>query len=358
MMATCEYDLTAIRQAIDTIDDQLLVLINERMKLVQQVGAVKHSSGGAIYRPEREKSIINRLSTANNGPLTSDGIEAIFLEIFSVARNLELPERVAFLGPLGTFTHQAAESRFGATGDFLPMNTIASVFKAVETGQAKYGVVPVENNTQGIVPETLDLLGSSPLKIVAEFSMPIHHSLASTSDSLSQITKIYSKDIAIRQCHLFLEEHGLDSVELIPTESTSKAAKLAKNEPHSAAICPHIAAKLYHVPILFDKIEDSETNTTRFLVISNFKNSISGDDKSTFLARIGDEPGALVNFLKDFQEASINLTKIESRPSKGEGFSYLFYLDCEGHIDDAPLARVFERHQADLVWLGSYPKGV
>ena len=178
MMATCEYDLTAIRQAIDTIDDQLLVLINERMKLVQQVGAVKHSSGGAIYRPEREKSIINRLSTANNGPLTSDGIEAIFLEIFSVARNLELPERVAFLGPLGTFTHQAAESRFGATGDFLPMNTIASVFKAVETGQAKYGVVPVENNTQGIVPETLDLLGSSPLKIVAEFSLPIHHSLA------------------------------------------------------------------------------------------------------------------------------------------------------------------------------------
>lgn len=353
-----EKNLGIIRERIDYIDNELLNLLNERMKAVQEVGALKHTSGGSIYRPEREKSILNRLKEFNKGPLTYEGIDAIFLEIFSVARNLELPERVAFLGPLGTFTHQAAESRFGATGNYLAMNSIASVFKAVESGQAKYGVVPVENNTQGIVPETLDLLGESGLCIVSEFSMPIHHSLATTADSLTHIKKIYSKDIAIRQCHRFLEEHGLDEVDLIPTESTSKAAKMAKEDHFSAAICPHIAAKLAELPILFERIEDSENNTTRFLVISNYKNSPSGEDKTTFLASVGNQPGALVSFLKEFEKRSINLTKIESRPSKNSDFSYIFYIDCEGHIDDMKLQEVNQELTNQLKWLGSYPKGV
>ena len=225
-------NLQDLRNRIDTIDDQLLELLNERMELVKQVGDLKRSSQSIIYRPEREKQILDRLEKQNGGLLTRQAIDAIFFEIFAVSRNLELPERVSYLGPEGSFTHQAAESRFGSMSEYLVLPTIHSVFESVETGRAKFGVVPIENNQEGIVIETVDHLREKNLSIVAEVLLQVHFTFASQSDSLKEIRRIYSKDIAFRQCGKFLSEYldGLD-VELIAVESTSKAAKLASEDP-------------------------------------------------------------------------------------------------------------------------------
>ena len=349
-------NLEDLRKKIDEIDDELLRLLNERAKVVQEVGKLKNQTKSPIYRPEREQSILNRLKSINKGPLTNEAIDAIFLEIFAVSRNLERPERIAFLGPVGSFTHQAAESRFGAMSSYLSVNSISSVFKEVEAKRAKYGVVPIENSIDGIVGQTLDLLGKSSLLIVAETYMPIHHAFASLEEDVSKIKKIYSKDIAFGQCRNFLSEHGFEDVELIPVESTAKAAKLASKEKESAAICSHIAAKLYNLPILFENIEDRHTNKTKFLILSDFKNEKSGNDKTSILAKLPDKPGALVEFLEDFEKENINLTKIESRPSPDKEFTYWFYIDFEGHIDDENVQRVLEKHSNEIKWLGSYVK--
>jgi chorismate mutase/prephenate dehydratase len=351
-------DLKRLREAIDTIDDALLELLNKRMEIVKAVGEFKNRNGGAIYRPEREVEIIERLSRQNNGLLTKAGIEAIYLEIFAVARNLELPEKVAYLGPEGSFTHQAAESRFGSMSDYLPMNSIRAVFKSLEAGRAKYGVVPIENSRDGIVGETLDYLGESDVKIVAELTIPIHLSFGSTCEKLTDIKRIYSKDKGFGQCRSFLIEHGLEEVERIPVESTAKAAKMAAKDPGSAAICSHIAAKLYNLPSMFSNIEDVHTNQTRFIILSDFKNQKSQDDKTTILAKLENKPGSLVSFLNQFNDKGINLVKIESRPSMDDdGFSSWFYIDFDGHYDDPAVQAVLTRHAKEIKWLGSYVKG-
>jgi len=355
--------LDECRKAIDTIDDEILKLLNERMKIVHRVGEIKNSSGGAIYRPEREKAIIDRLEAQSKkagGALNKNAIEAIFLEIFAVSRNLELPERIAYLGPEGTFTHQAAESRFGAMSDYLSLSSIQAVFKTLEAKRAKFGVVPIENSKDGIVGETLDLLSKSSVKIVAELYMPIHMSFVTQATSLDDITKIYSKDKGFGQCREFLSEHGLINVEQIPVESTAKAAILASQDPKAAAICSHIAAKLYNVPTMFENIEDEHDSSTRFVILSDFKNAKSDDDKTSILVRLKDavKAGSLVHFLQDFDKENINLSKIESRPSKDKGgFGYWFYIDFYGHIDDENIQKVLARHDGEVTWLGSYVKG-
>lgn len=348
------------RVEIDNIDDKILELLNKRMNIVERVGEIKCDTGGAIYRPEREKAIIKRLTeiTAKSGGLLNEhAIEAIFLEIFAVSRNLELPERIAYLGPEGTFTHQAAESRFGAMSDYLSLGSIHSVFKTLEAKRAKFGVVPIENSRDGIVGETLDLLAKSSVKIVAELYMPIHMSFATKATKLENITKIYSKDKGFGQCREFLLEHGFENVEQIPVESTAKAAILAAEDENTAAICSHIAAKLYGVPTMFDDVEDDIGSQTRFVILSDFKNDISSDDKTSILVRLKDavEPGSLVHFLQDFDEENINLSKIESRPSKDDGgFGYWFYIDLYGHIDDEKIQKVLSKHDGEVTWLGSY----
>lgn len=355
--------LEACREMIDTIDERLLALINERMQVVHRVGEIKNESGAPIYRPEREKAILRRLEQLNEaegGLLNGAAIEAIFLEIFAVARNLELPERVAYLGPEGTFTHQAAESRFGAMSEYLAMSTISGVFKAVESGRVKFGVVPIESRTDGVVGETLDLLAISPMKIVAELYMKIHMAFATKAAHMDKIKRIYSKDKGFGQCRTFLNAHGFHAVEQIPVESTAKAAILASQDPESAAICSHIAAKLYGVPIMFENIEDVTDNTTRFVILSDFKNGASGEDKTSILAHLkrATESGTLVHFLQDFDTAKINLSKIESRPSKhNDGFGYWFFIDFYGHIDDANVQEVIAKHRDEISWLGSYVKG-
>jgi chorismate mutase/prephenate dehydratase len=351
-----EIGLKELRDTLDNIDDQILDLLNERMKTVHKVGELKAQSGGAIYRPEREKSIINRLfarSRQLNGSLNKSAIEALFLEVFAISRNLELPENVAYLGPEGSFTHQAAESRFGAMSAYLPIGSIKGVFREVANKKAKFGVIPIENSSNGIVSDTITCLNDYNLKIIAEVMVNVHFALATTCDKVGQIKKIYSKDIAFEQCHNFLADFGLDEIELIPVESTAKAAKLATFEPNSAAICSHVGAKLYNLPILFEDIEDKDNNRTRFLIISDFDNGQSGDDKTSILVQLPNEHGALVKFLNDFDKAGINLTKIKSHIVGGVS---TFFIDFNGHQEDENVKWVLSAHEKSIKILGSYVK--
>lgn len=351
-------DIDHIRVQIDQIDQQMLNLLNERMELVKEIGNLKRTTNAAIYRPERERAILERLSKANSGRLSDQAIEAIYLEIFAVSRNIELPEKVAYLGPEGSFTHQAAEARFGAMSDYIPLKSIQSVFESVVTQRTRFGIIPIENNQEGIVSESIKLMSENQVRIVAEVPMPIHLAFASLEDRLSNVKKIYSRDIAFRQCSRFLDDYMSEDVELIPVDSTSTAAKIASQEKGSAAVCANIAAKMYDLPVLFENIEDSSDNYTRFLIISHdYRNQRSGEDKTTILAQISAEPGSLAMFLQDFHKANVNLTKIESYPAKkGKNFHYKFLVEFDGHIDDDHIGSVMEKYADTTKWLGSYPK--
>ncbi|GHV05482.1 chorismate mutase [Campylobacterota bacterium] len=348
-------NMSKIRLQINAIDDQLLALLEERMELVRAIGEIKRQSGTAIYRPDREREILDRLG-AHKGVLTKSAIEAIFLEIFAVSRHLELAEKIAFLGPVGSFSHQAAESRFGAFGEYLAMQTIAAVFNAVEAGRAKYGVVPIANNVSGLVGDTIDKLETSSLLIASDMELPIHHAFASRAESLNAIKRVYSKDVAFCQCRAFFAEHLLETLDYIPVESTTKAAQLASADHEAAAVCSHIAAKLHDLPVLFENIEDSGENRTRFAILSDFQNPASGKDKTTILAQTPNKAGALFLLLKEFNDAAINLTKLDSRPSKGDESRSQFFIDFDGHRDDPAVAAILERRKDTIKWLGSYAK--
>lgn len=350
--------LDELRKGIDKIDDQLIELLGKRMELVRKVGELKRDTKTAIYRPEREKAIIDRLFENHQGILNRSAIEAIFLEIFAVSRNFELPERVAYLGPEGSFTHQAAESRYGAMSDYLPLDSISSVFEAVATERTRFGVIPIENNQEGTVQETIDYLGTHELSIVAEIVLPIHFCIASLEQELKTIKTLYSRDIAFRQCKKFIDEYFPHEVKLVPVSSTSRACKIAIEEERSAAICAPIAARQYRLPILHSNIQDSADNHTRFLIISkNFTNQVSGDDKTSVIANLPDEPGALVSFLQKFEDAGINLCKVESRPAKlGSTFKYIFFVEFDGHWHDDIVQKTIKPYKHTIQWLGSYVK--
>jgi len=345
--------LDELRIEIDRIDDTLLELYNKRMEYVHQVGELKNTTGAPIYRPEREQSILNRLKEKNSGKLTDKAIDALFLEMFAVARNLERPEAIAFLGPEASFTHQAAEMKFGAMSAYVPIKSITGVFREVSRGTVKFGVIPIENSSNGIVSETINCLKDYDLKIIAEVFVDVHHTLASRCNSIKEIKKIYSRDIAFQQCHNFLEDCGLDEVELIPIDSTAKAAKLAMEEDGSAAICADVAAKMYNLPILFQNIEDRDNNKTRFFIISDFENLPSGNDKTSILVRLPNRPGSLVDFLNDFERCEVNLTKIKSHIIEGES---LFFIEFNGHKDDPHIEEIIKRHKDEIKILGSYVK--
>ena len=348
--------LDELRKEIDRVDDRLLDLYNERLKYVHEVGVLKNSTGASIYRPEREQEILDRLKQRNRergGMLTDSAIDALFLELFAVARNFELPERIAFLGPEASFTHQAAEMKFGAMSSYIPIHTIKGVFREVARGQAKFGVVPIENSFNGIVSDTITCLSDYDLKIIAEVMVDIHHVLATKAESIKDIKKIYSKDIAFGQCSQFLSDTGLDMVEQIPVESTAKAAQMAAEDPTAAAICSEVAAKLYCLPMLFENIEDEGNNRTRFFIVSDFENAPSGRDKTTILVKLPNRPGALVDFLNDFKEANIDLTKIKSHIVGGIS---IFFIEFDGHKDDEKIKNIFEKHKESIKFLGSYVK--
>ena len=346
--------LDDLRLKIDNIDNTLLKLYNERMELVHQVGELKNTTGAPIYRPEREQAILNRLKEQNkkqNGKLTDAAIDALFLEMFAVARNLELPEAIAYLGPEASFTHQAAESKFGAMSTYIPMSSIRGIFREVDKGTAKFGVIPIENSSNGIVSDTINCLDEYDLQIIAEVMIDVHFGFASLCNDVKQIKKIYSKDIAFGQCHNFLKDLGLDDVELIPVESTAKAAKLALEDQSAAALCPAVAAKLYNLPLLFENVEDDDNNRTRFFIISDFENESSGDDKTSMLVRLSNTPGALVKFLNHFEGTGVNLSKIKSHIVEGES---IFFIEFHGHKDDANVKVILDKLSDEIKVLGSY----
>ncbi len=350
-------ELTELRHQIDSIDNEIINLINDRMEIVKKVGDLKRNEQSVIYRPEREKDIIDRLYRESNGALSRAAIEAIFLEIFAVSRTLELPEKIAFLGPEGSFTHQVAESRFGATGSYLPQKTIKGVFDSVSSGRASFGVIPIENNQAGAVKETIKLLAERDLNIVAEISEPIHFCFATREDDVTAVHTIFSKDVAFHQCEEFLRENfDTENVEYVTVDSTSRAAHLAMEKENSAALCSLIAAKMAQLPVLFYNIEDSDNNRTRFVIIARkFQNQPSGKDKTSVIARLDGRPGSLVDLLNAFKAENINLTKIESWPAKnGSNFTYNFFIDFDGHYLDENIQTVLTDYADNLKLLGSY----
>jgi chorismate mutase/prephenate dehydratase len=234
---------------------------------------------------------------------------------------------------------------------YLPIGSITGVFREVAKEKAKFGVIPIENSSNGIVSDTITCFNDFDLKIIAEVMIDIHHTLASKVDNVKDIKKIYSKDIAFDQCHKFLEDLGLDEIELIPVESTAKAAKLAVKELDSAAICSHVGAKMYNLPILFENIEDKGNNRTRFLIVSNFENAQSGDDKTSILVQLSNKAGALVSFLNDFNQAKINLTKIKSHIVEGTS---TFFIEFNAHKEEKQVSKIFSKYSKEIKFLGSY----
>ena len=348
--------LEELRVKIDEADDTLLDIYNERMQFVREIGVLKNSTGASIYRPEREQEILDRIKERNSavgGMLTDKAIDALYLELFAVSRNFELPERIAFLGPEASFTHQAAESKFGALSSYVPIGSIKGVFREVSQGKVKFGVVPIENSFNGIVSDTISCLSDFDTKIIAEVMVDIHHVLSTKAEDVKNIKRIYSKDIAFGQCKQFLEDFGLDEVEQIPVESTAKAAKLAAGDPQAAAICAEVASMMYRLPILFSNIEDQGSNRTRFFIISDFENVASGNDKTTILVKLPNKPGALVDFLNDFKKYDIDLTKIKSHIVEGVS---IFFIEFDGHKNDDKIQSIFNAHIDSIKFLGSYVK--
>lgn len=349
--------LNELRANIDRIDKQIVELINERYNYVKGVGQWKQDNSSAIYVPEREKSLIDRLQKLNLGPMQNKTLRAIFREIMSGAISLEHPVRVSFLGPEGTFTEQAARAKFGDSVSYQARNSIADIFADIETGRLDYGCIPVENSTEGAVTHTLDRLISSSVKICAELNMRIHHHLMANC-KLKEIQRIYSHTQAFAQCRNFIQE-TMPHAELIETGSTSKAAALASKEANAAAIGCSLATAKYDINIIAENVEDFGNNTTRFLFIAPQETTATGDDKTSICIALKDKVGALYDCLKPFKLSSTTLTMIESRPMKNSNWEYCFFIDVLGHCTDAKIMKALDALESSCSFikiLGSYPR--
>lgn len=349
-------DLQEMRNRIDAIDRQIVALLNDRYNVVCEVGKWKRERGLPIYVPEREKALLEKLDSLNKGPMLKHTLHAIYREIMSGAYPLEDQLRVAYFGPAATYTHQAAQMQFGKSVEYFPRPGIADVFRDVEAGKVDYGVVPVENSTEGVVNYTLDLLLDSSVKVCAEINLPIHHSILSKSE-LSQIKKVYSHPQSLAQCRHWLTEN-LPGAERVEAASNTRAAQLASEESGSAAICSEMAASVYQLNILETRIEDNPRNTTRFFVVGNQENKSSGKDKTSLCFAVQDRVGALYDCLLPFREAGLTLSMIESRPSKKINWEYVFYVDLIGHVSDPVVETALEKlkqYTSFLKILGSYP---
>ncbi len=349
-------DLSYLRKDIDNIDNRILKLLNKRMEIVLEVGKLKQKMGGAVYRPDRERAILDRLKSINKGPLKDQALNSIFKEIFSASRNLQQTERVAYLGPEGSFSYEAAHYRFGAMSKFLAKNSIKSVFKAVKSGHAIYGIVPIENRITGLIKETVDLLEISQLKIMDETSLPIHLVFATRCKEIGQVKSIYSKDIAFQECNDFLSAKGFRNARLISVRSTSEAARLAAGDNQGAAICSKTAARINNLPILHEDIEDFHNNATRFLILCDIENKPTGTDKTSILADFSNGQKNLTDLTGNLINAGINLIRIDSCPTKkGDDFTYRFYIEFAGHRHDPAVKTALVNYKGIIRWMGSYP---
>jgi len=351
-------EMTELRKRIDAIDTQILSLINERAGCAIEVGEYKKQHNLEFYAPEREQQVLEALGDKNKGPFPTPVLRHIFREIMSASLSLEKPLRIAFLGPLATFTHQAGLQHFGLSGEFLPRKDIAEVFDEVERGKADYGVVPVESTAEGAVDHTLDLLVSSKLKICSEVMLEVTSSLLSKTGDIKDIKKICSHPHALAQCTKWLREK-LSGVPVVEVSSTAMAARMAEEDKSIAAIAGLAAANMYGLRVVEDGIQDVPNNYTRFLVIGTKQCANTGTDKTSVVCSIKDGPGALSGMLAPFAARDINLTKIESRPLKTKAWEYVFLIDIEGHSSDAKVAESLcelEGLCSFFKVLGSYPK--
>jgi len=350
--------LKTIRKWIDHLDDSILSLLIERVSLAKKIGKVKSEIGEAVYSIDREKEILSRLIAKKIDPLKDEDVEVIFQEIFNVSRGVQKKLRVSYFGPEATFTHQTALKHFGRNNEMIPQKSISDVFIEVEKGRADYGVVPIENSTEGVVNHTLDMFVNSDLKICAEREEPISHHLLSPSGQISKIKRVYSHPQALAQCRNWIQSH-LSKVEVHESASTADAALEASLDGSAAAIASPLAARLYHLKTAAQGIEDSLENCTRFLVIGCVAPGKSGKDKTSVLLSIKDRVGALNDILSVFKNHGLNLTKIESRPTKRKAWEYLFFVDFEGHMSETPAQRALEDLRQTCLSvkiLGSYPK--
>lgn len=352
--------LDALRKKIDQIDEKIVELLNHRASVAQQIGEAKSLENTEVYVPSREKQIIRRVSNLNRGPLPEKAIHSIYREILSASRSVEAPIRVAYLGPQATFTHMAAREKFGSLTDFVPQASIADVFQEVRQGRADYGVVPIENSTEGVVTHTLDMLVEADVTICAEVSLEIHLHLLSRSGRPEDVQLILSHPQALAQCRRWLANH-CPNARVEEAASTAQAAQRALQDESVAAVASGMAKDAYGLEVVSNNIEDHPNNITRFLVIGNRKPEPTGDDKTSIVFSVKDEVGILHRMLEPFARNRINLTKIESRPLKHKPWEYLFFLDLEGHIEEARIQRAIKKLEKSCVFikiLGSYPSGV
>ena len=359
-MADDSDELGKLRSAIDRVDGELLRLLNERAVFAHRIGHIKQ--GNVVYRPEREAQVLRRLIEENPGPLSEAAVHNIFREVMSACLALEQALRIAYLGPAGTYSESAATRHFGSSPTLLPSASIDDVFRAVEAGNADYGVVPVENSSEGAIGRTLDLLLNSSIKICGEVNLPVHHNLMA-KQSLSGVTKLYSHAQSLGQCHEWLNRN-LPAIDRQPVTSNAEAARLAAGDATACAIAGAAAAKRYGLNILNVNIEDDPDNTTRFLVIASHDAGPSGKDKTSLICSAQNKPGAVHDLLAPLALHNVSMTRFESRPARGFGgnrWEYVFYMDIEGHRLDAPVAAALEelRRRAGFVKeLGSYPTAV
>jgi len=352
-------ELERLRKEIDEIDNEILNLLNKRADIVIEIAHIKRNEKAKFYSPEREREILERLTALNKGHFPNDTLKVIYREILSASLSLENPLKVACLGPLATFTHLAALRHFGSSATFVPVESIKGVFDAVEAGKTEYGVVPIENSNEGVVISTLDLFMDYDLKVSAEIMLEISQNLLSKSGDKAKVKKIYSHPPATAQCRRWIELN-LPGIQILESTSTARAAELSSKDDGAAAIASELAAKVYDLNFIEKNIEDSKHNFTRFLVISNEISPKTGKDKTSIVFSIKDRPGALYDILSPFKKAKINLTKIESRPSRRKAWEYIFFVDMEGHIEDKKLKKAIDCLKDNCLYfkiLGSYPHG-
>jgi chorismate mutase/prephenate dehydratase len=353
-MADEKDELIRLREEIDALDVEVLGRLNRRAQIAHRIGEIKH---GNIYRPEREAPQYLRLAAVNGGPLPEGAVSRIFREIMSACLALEQPLRIAYLGPEGTFSASAAAKHFGSAPAFAPLPAIDDVFRAVEAGNADYGVVPVENSSEGAVGRTLDLLLSMPLSICGEVSLRIHQNLMSRRESLDGVKRLYSHTQSLGQCHEWLNRN-LPAMARVPVASNAEAARMAAEDEESCAIAGEAAAARYGLNVLARSIEDDPNNTTRFLVIAEHDAGPSGRDKTSFVCSAQNRPGAVHALLGPLAEKGVSMTRLESRPSRSGLWEYVFFVDVEGHRSDPAVVAALEAVAARASFvkiLGSYP---
>jgi chorismate mutase/prephenate dehydratase len=357
--------LARLRDEIDQIDRDIQTLINKRAACAQQVAEVKQAASNGeqvqYYRPEREAQVLRAVMERNEGPLPGEDMARLFREIMSCCLALEKPLSVAFLGPEGTFTHAAALKHFGHFVQAQPLAAIDEVFREVESGQANYGVVPIENSTEGMVNHTLDSFVDSPLYVAGEVKLRIHHNLlCSTEVDIASAKRVYAHQQALAQCRKWLDSH-CPQIERVAVSSNGEAARLATEEDGVFAIASQMAAEHYGLQTLARNIEDNPDNTTRFLIIGSEVVPPSGDDKTSIMVSVKNKPGALYHVLEPFHRHDVSMTRLETRPSNSGTWAYVFYIDFEGHVADDEVKAVIQEISPEAVeikHLGSYPVGV